>query len=158
MRRPIDPRLTFAAITLGTLIASAICCSSSPDYYRGPQSPCSSGTPYAFNTELQPIPADMPGGPRCILRCGETDMGMNTTIDQLPSGSCRYDDEVCQAGAYRKRSCSSGTFVQCSFTSYSCRCEGAEWRCYRGNPGASICTCPDAGVPDTGLQDAAADG
>lgn len=139
---------------------AVVACSSEDEGYDGPQSPCSTGTPYTFDTAFPALPGNVAEGlPECVRRCGDDSRattgpyGENTpTTSALPTGSCEHDGERCSMGAVRERVCPDGRKVNCSFTGYECHCEDSTWRCYKGAPGASACVCdfPDAGSNDGG--------
>jgi hypothetical protein len=145
---------------LAFLVVSAfvamVACSSEDEGYDGPQSPCSTGTPYTFETVFPSLSRDVAQGlPECVQRCGDDSHGAGSwpTTSALPTGSCEHDGERCSMPAWRERVCPDGSKVTCSLTGYECHCEDSTWRCYMSNiVGASACVCdrPDAGSNDGG--------
>lgn len=166
-------RVVWASVAAG-LVVTACTTTSRESHewtYDGPQSSCSTGPAYPFDTTFPPLdPKVTVRAPGCVARCGAVlephdYYGTPWSIDALPSGACTHDGEICQVerGAVRTRTCDDGRKVACSLTPYACRCEGGTWRCYQGPQGASACVCSllDSGVPldagDSGRDGADAD-
>ena len=155
-----------AAAMLAVILAACMSsCKASDEEdwaYDGPQSPCSTGTPYAERATVPDLGETNEANvraPACIARCGAVKEGYASygfawAIDALPTGACTIEDEVCSAAAVRVLTCDDGTKTACSFTGYACRCERGTWRCYHGAVGASACSCDrhiDAGL-DAGFD------
>ena len=141
----------------GALVApfGMIACSSDEDASNQPgtvasgaRSACSTGPAYAFETEFPSTETVDSSLPECVPRCenGDKRSGYSMAasawlLAALPRGASSEPGAPCQMAAVRYRVCPSGETSMCSYTPYECRCEGGNWRCYSGPPGASACTC-----------------
>jgi hypothetical protein len=81
--------------------------------------------------------------PICQPRCGQNrlldDAGRSTNLPALPSGSCEFEDEKCQA---RLDSV-------CAVHGIGCACRSGQWECFIVSMGGGVCAAP--------VVDAAAD-
>src|SRR5687767_16009223 len=175
---PSRARASFARCSLATSavwLASFACAPPSPDgdfkgsasqadardIYLGPRSPCSTGPPYAWDTDFPEGPSQS-SAPECVPRCaGGVALywgagGANApSMDAVPSGGCAYHGEACTMIAVRPSCRPDNDRGQA--LRFVCRCEHFAWSCssaYFGG-GASVCELDggDAGsVTDAALD------
>ena len=148
---------------LAVITIAAIACES--DVYDGPHTTaCSSGPPLDRNS----VPSRPSGWksniPECVPRCGAEEkfpFGSASlhSIAALPSGHCPQDGEECGMAATLVQSCPGRPAQGCDLSTYGCRCEGGDWRCYVVSQGAGSCgECAGPGARDAGVSDAGGDG
>ena len=161
MSRSLARRAGSVAV-LAVVTIAAIACES--DVYDGPHTTACSNGPPGDVKSFPPRPSGWKSNiPECVPRCGAGEkfpFGNNSlhSIAALPSGQCPQDGEECGMAATVVQSCPGRPAQGCNLSTYGCRCEGGDWRCYVVSQGAGSCgECAGPGSGDAGASDTADD-
>ena len=144
--------LVFGALTTALVVGLACSSSSSSDDYDGPRTTtCSTGPAWGLDTQPPAYTGpQLDGVPECVPRCGaEAKLpgpGFVRAVAALPSGTCQHEGEPCGMAAAYTATC-NGVTQGCDLSTYQCRCESGNWRCYVTSQGGGVCApCFDAGA------------